>query len=365
MLYFIIIAGSTGIIFFIYHLTSEKCIVINDDGIVLNNKKTIHFSDIVKIETPITKHRLNTSIYFKKSDNVHELKIPVIQENYKNILDIVIKKLNDNDNKKVDANTKIILNNENFFAAKNKLENEILKEPENFNVDDVHDERLFDKIVTHISKPCDNDIRKLRYILNSNIEDPKDILLLDDVTGVFTTRLWNLGYNVTSLQYTKAALNYVEKVANEQNANPDVLVSKFDEIGFVKEHDMAVLLYPTHVYYEINEFKKMLHGIYKNIKRNGGFLLNNNFIPDMNFGYSTGSTGEFLKEPVIFVMSSSRIGHYMIYKYIEVGINSLKTAKKYNKKRIWTSNEIINIAKECGFKLINSFKDIDLILLSK
>lgn len=365
MLYFIIIAAAAGIIILIYNLKSDKCIIINDDGIVLNNKKTVYFTDIVKIETPITKHRLNTSIYFKKSDNVHELKIPVIQENYKNILNIVMKKLNDNDNKKVDLTTKIILNNEKFFDAKNMLENEILKEPENFNVDDVHDERFFDDIVTHISKPCDNDIRKLRYILNSNIEDPRDILLLDDVTGVFTTRLWNLGYNVTSLQYTKAALNYVGKVANEQNANPDVLVTKFDEIGFVKEHDMAVLLYPTHVYYEINEFKKMLHGIYKNIKRNGGLLLNNNFIPDTGCGYFTSNMGEILKEPVIFVMSSRRVGHDIIYKYIEVGINSLKTAKKYNKKRIWTSNEIINIAKECGFKLINSFKDIDLILLSK
>lgn len=365
MLYFIIAAAAAGIIFIIYNIISGKCIIINDDGIVLNNKKTIYFSNIVKIETPIEKHRMSTSIYFKKKDAVHELKIPVIQENYNKILSIVIKKLDDKDNKKIDLTTKIILSNGNFFAAKNKLDNEILKEPASFNVDDVHDERFFNEIVMHINKPCDNDIRQLRYILNSNIEDPKDLLLLDDVTGVFTARLWNLGYNVTSLQYTKAAQEYVEKVANEQDADPDVLVTKYDEIGFVKEHDMAVLLYPTHVYYEISEFKKLLHGIYKNIKRNGGLLLNNNFIPDTGCGYFTGNAGQFLKEPVIFAISSSRSGHDIIYKYIEIGINSLKIAKKYNKKRIWTSNEIINIAKECGFKFINSFKDIDLILLSK
>lgn len=365
MLYLIIAAAAAGIIFIIYNIISEKSIIINDDGIVLNNKKTINFSDIVKIETPIERHRMNTSIYFKKKDAVHELKIPVIQENYKNILSIVIKKISDEDNKKIDLTTKIILSSGNFFNAKNKLETEILKEPVNFNVDDVHDERFFDEIIKHINKPCDNDIRQLRYILNSNIKDLRDILLLDDVTGVFTARLWNLGYNVTSLQYTKAAEEYVEKVANEQNANPDVLVTKYDEIGFVKEHDMAVLLYPTHVYYEINEFKKLLHGIYKNIKRNGGLLLNNNFIPDTGCGYFTSTRGQFLNEPVIFAISSSRSGHEIIYKYIEIGINSLKTAKKYNKKRVWTSNEIINIAKECGFKFINSFKDIDLILLSK
>ncbi len=110
----------------------------------------------------------------------------------------------------------------------------------------------------------DKSVQWLSTIIKSNSK----ILDLGCGPGLYSSRLSDLGYDVTGVDYSKRSIAY----AKEQDNKTKYIYQNYLDIDFNSEFDAVILIYCDYAALTKDERKTLLSKIHKALKPNGVFL---------------------------------------------------------------------------------------------
>lgn len=362
----IFLTAAIGAAYFLYNLKRSRY-DISDEGIKKINFMTrvfIPWESVTGVKTNIKSPYASINLYYNRDGIVDSMGVKSCEDSFNKLKSALSMKKVSN----MDKLSYYAINEKNFERALYILLSEEYKLRENDSRDDLYDEETFRSAVKYIIEPDAIKIREINYIINNSIKNPQSILLVDDFTGIISSSLWTLGYEVTSLQHTHTAVDYASARAKYDRAKPTILNVRDDEIQHIIEHDVALLVYPSHGLYNEYKIQSLLRGLLLNLKSGGGLLINNEILKHENLSmYFAEDIGKYLNEPVIGKKYSRRTIGDMNFAnaYIEVGLHSLNTYRKFSTRRVWKDGYLVDICEGCGFRFIKKIEDSSYLLFEK
>lgn len=182
--------------------------------------------------------------------------------------------------------------------------------------------------------------------------------------GMYTHRLFNRGYTVTGIDYSKRSIEYAKSQAQKEGYNIEYIYKNYLEIDYSNEFDLILLIYCDYAALTHNQRKIILRKIYTAMKEGARFIFDV-FTPKKNEGDKE-SNSWYLQDGSGFWKPQKHIclqSHYIYDDNIKLDqyviIDEEGNVDAY---RIWnrcyTEKMIRKELEEVGFKKIRIYSDV-------
>lgn len=226
-------------------------------------------------------------------------------------------------------------------------------------------------LAAHLKPDIEGASRKHDFIKKSvdwiaeicNTQDGNKLLDLGCGPGIYANKLYDIGFAVTGIDYSRRSIDYATKQAKMNHADIKYIYQNYLDIDYENEFDFVTLIYCDFGVLSPADRAKLLIKIKRALKINGTLILDgftdnqiSNFGETRTIKYET--QGFWSPAPYICIQSNYMYRETRNYleQYIIVTDNECQCYNNWN--QIYSMQSLENELQDAGFKNIQFYDDI-------
>lgn len=195
-------------------------------------------------------------------------------------------------------------------------------------------------------------------------DEYRRILDLGCGPGLYTQRMYNMGYSVTGIDFSTRSIDYAKATAIQNKWDINYVYKNYIDIDYNEEFDVVMLIYCDFGVLSHSERKILLNKIYKSLRKGGKFIFDV-FTPKQYEGAKESSMwyinqgGGFWKDETYLCLEAN----YFYENNVRLNqVVVIDEAEKVDVYRIWdhyyTKEGISEEIKKAGFIKNQMFSDV-------
>jgi SAM-dependent methyltransferase len=192
----------------------------------------------------------------------------------------------------------------------------------------------------------------------------RNLLDLGCGPGMYTERLYNKGYKITGIDFSKRSINYAKEKAQERNHDINYIYKNYMEIDYKNEFDLLILIYCDFAVLSDSNREVLLKKIYDSLKPGGKFVFDVFTLKEFedkkeNKTWYISKESGFWKPEKHICLESRFIyeGDVSLEQYVIIDKDG-KADVIRNWFKGYTKDTIINEVKRAGFHKIDIYSDV-------
>ncbi|SIR19091.1 class I SAM-dependent methyltransferase [Halanaerobium kushneri] len=246
----------------------------------------------------------------------------------------------------------------------------LFERSENLFWDDPHISKKM--LEAHLNPEWNAASRKISIInksvqwLNNEVFINKDLKILDlgCGPGLYASRLAELGYSITGIDYSRRSINYAKKKAREENLDIKYIYQNYLKIDFESEFDVIILIFCDFGALTNEERDILLAKIYKALKPGGTFIFDiftdkNRNKDDLGRSWEIKENGFWSENPYLALTESffyAEADTFLDQTFVVTEAEEIKIYRLYN--HFYTKESISNLLNKFRFKDHSYYSDI-------
>lgn len=192
----------------------------------------------------------------------------------------------------------------------------------------------------------------------------KNLLDLGCGPGLYAERLYEKGYEVTGIDFSKRSIEYAKDKASQKNQNINYIYKNYLEINYKNKFDIVTLIYCDFVVLSDNNREILLKKVYNSLKSGGKFVFD--VFTSKEFENKTESNTWYISEEGGFWKPDKHLclqSHFIYEGGVRLDQNVIidkdgKVDIIRNWYKEFTKDAITCEVKEAGFKQIDIYSDV-------
>jgi len=206
--------------------------------------------------------------------------------------------------------------------------------------------------------------KSVEWIENITSSFNKKLLDLGCGPGLYAERLYEKGYEVTGIDFSKRSIEYAKDKASQKNQNINYIYKNYLEINYNNEFDIVLLIYCDFVVLSDNNREVLLKKIYDSLKSGGKFVFD--VFTSMEFENKKESNTWYISEEDSFWKPAKHLclqSHFTYEGGVRLDQNVIidkdgKVDIIRNWYKEFTKDTITCEIKEAGFKKVDIYSDV-------